>query len=162
MVAYVVEELNTGLLGRDLVFLASKKYPHVHTRRIDWIYAKTAIFSFQHLNLPAILVIPYDNNILNWNAMKVSNPTPANPTPEAYKKQMLDFLGMIAYDGVSTTPSATTEETTTAMPFTTTSMTPLLSGPGKYTFGANAPYDCEFMNHGHITFFQTNISIPPT
>jgi hypothetical protein len=66
MMIYVMEEGNRGHLGREIVFQASKMYPDLEVRRIDWMYASNSIFNFQALQLPAVLAVPVDQNTLNW------------------------------------------------------------------------------------------------
>ncbi len=133
MVAYIAEESNSGFLGRDVVFLASKQFPNVETRRIDWLYARNAIYNFQPLQMPAILVIPIEQNTLNWNKMRVHQQRPVNPTLENYRNEMLTFLATVAneYAGIQTTtlpPPTSTLGTTTTTTASATAVTILPLG----------------------------------
>ncbi len=133
MVAYIAEESNSGFLGRDVVFLASKRFPNVETRRIDWLYARNAIYNFQPLQMPAIMVIPIEQNTLNWNKMQVHQQPPVHPALENYRNEMLTFLATVAneYAGTPTTtlpPPTSTLGTTTTTTASATAVTVLPLG----------------------------------
>ena len=66
MIAYVVEDRNLGTLGRDIVFYASKRYPELETRRMDWMYARNSIFQYRSLPLPSVILVPVDQNTVDW------------------------------------------------------------------------------------------------
>ena len=66
MIAYVVEDRNLGTLGRDIVFHASKRYPQLETRRMDWMYARNSIFQYRSLPLPSVILVPVDQNTVDW------------------------------------------------------------------------------------------------
>ena len=66
MIAYVVEDRNLGTLGRDIVFYASKRYPQLETRRMDWMYARNSIFQYRSLPLPSVILVPVDQNTVDW------------------------------------------------------------------------------------------------
>lgn len=66
MVAYMVENENRGVLGRDVVFHASKTYPDLEVRRMDWMFASNSIVNFRGLSLPAVLLVPVRQKKPDW------------------------------------------------------------------------------------------------
>ena len=66
MVAYVVESDNVGVLGRDVVFHASKDHPELEVRRMDWIFASNSIVNFRGLPLPVVLLVPVFQKKPDW------------------------------------------------------------------------------------------------
>ena len=68
MLALIVEENNRGVLGRDIVFHASKRHADLEVRRIDMMYATNSIFNRRRLlpTLPALVLVPIQGNQPNW------------------------------------------------------------------------------------------------
>lgn len=68
MLALIVEESNRGVLGRDIVFQASKRHTDLEVRRMDWMYATNSIFNPRMLRakFPALVLVPLQGNRPNW------------------------------------------------------------------------------------------------
>ena len=68
MLALIVEEGNLGVLGRDIVFHASKLHADLEVRRMDWMYATNSIFNRRRmsLTLPALILVPIQGGQPNW------------------------------------------------------------------------------------------------
>ena len=52
--------------GRDMVFFASKKFPDLQIRRIDWMFARNSLFQNRNMPLPSIILLPVDQNAEDW------------------------------------------------------------------------------------------------
>ena len=68
MLALIVEESNRGVLGRDIVFHASKRHADLEVRRMDWMYATNSIFNPRRMptSFPALVLVPLQGNQPNW------------------------------------------------------------------------------------------------
>jgi len=116
MLALIVEESNRGVLGRDIVFHASKRHADLEVRRMDWMYATNSIFNPRRMlpSFPALILVPLQGNQPNWSQMKVSMPMPQSPSLPAYRAEMLNFIEenyVTIEEGTSTTTSTTTTTT---------------------------------------------------
>jgi len=125
MLALIVEESNRGVLGRDIVFHASKRHADLEVRRMDWMYATNSIFNPRRMptSFPALVLVPLQGNQPNWSQMKVSMPMPLSPSLPAYREELLNFIEENYVTVETTTVSSTTttiSSTTTTMSTTTT------------------------------------------
>lgn len=67
MLAYIVENENRGVLGRDIVFHAHKAYTDLlEIRRIDWMSALNSITHFRGSSLPAVVMAPLRQKVPDW------------------------------------------------------------------------------------------------
>ena len=66
MVAYIIESENRGVLGRDIIFHASKEHPtELEVRRMDWVYANS-LLPYQRSRFPSIIMVPIRQNNPYW------------------------------------------------------------------------------------------------
>ena len=49
-----------------MVFFASKKFPDLQIRRIDWMFARNSLFQNRNMPLPSIILLPVDQNAEEW------------------------------------------------------------------------------------------------
>lgn len=117
-VVFILEDLMNPY-GREIVFLANKKFTHLYVRRIDWVHASGVRNHFQSGQLPAVLVLDIKSNDLDWNNMMVFYPVTSSAT-ETMTDQVIQFLESVNNNQVEATTSL---PTTTEAALSTTSRT---------------------------------------